>query len=183
MVMTNNEIVRDWAEAKNPAAQIAVLADLNATKPDVIKKILRNDGKQIIASAYEQGLGLDKLSKRYGFSSMTIRTMIIEAGGTIRDREEGVAKFNSINNNTVQDCSEPADEPTEVDFEKYSLDAYQLAKVLAQIIPELCSGFDVEFSQMGNKTKVIVYGENESLTYIKCSESKEMTEEHNGLNK
>lgn len=106
MVMTNNEIVREWAEAKNPATQIAVLADLNATKPDVIKKILRNDGKQIIASAYEQGLGLDKLSKRYGFSSMTIRAMIIEAGGTIRDREEGIAKFNSINN-TVQSCSEP----------------------------------------------------------------------------
>lgn len=179
MVMTNEEIVRDWAEAKNPAAQIAILADLNATKLDVIKKILRNDGKQIIASAYEQGFGLDKLSKRYGFSSMTIRTMIIEAGGTIRDREEGVAKFNSINNNTVQSCSEPTEEPTEIDLNQYNLDAYQLAKVLAQIIPELCSGFDVEFSQMGNKTKVMVYGENESLTYIKCSESKEMTEGHN----
>ena len=182
MVMTNEEIVRDWGEAKNPAAQIAILADLNATKPDVIKKILRYDGKQIIASAYEQGLGLDKLSKLYGFSPMTVRTMIIEAGGTIRDREEGVAKFNSIQN-TIQNRSESAKEPTEIDLNQYNLDAYQLAKVLAQIIPELCSGFDVEFSQMGNKTKVMVYGDNESLTYIKCSESKEMTEEHNGLNK
>lgn len=176
MVMTNEEIVRDWAEAKNPAAQIVVLADLNATKPDVIKKILRQHGQQIIASAYEQGLGLDKLSKRYGFSSMTVRTMIIEAGGTIRDREEGVTKFNSIKN-TVQNLSEPTKEPTEIDLMQYNLDAYQLAKALAQIIPELCSGFDVEFSQMGNKTKVMVYGDNESLTYIKCSESKEMTEE------
>ena len=178
MVMTNEEIVRDWAEAKNPAAQIAVLADLNAAKIDEIKKILRNDGKQIIVRAYEQGLGLDKLSKRYGFSSNTVRAMIIEAGGTIRDREEGVAKFNSIKN-TVQNLSEPTEESAEIDLKKYSLDAYQLAKVLAQIIPELCAGVDVEFSQMGNKTKVVVYGENESLTYIKCSESKEMTEEHN----
>lgn len=175
MVMTNNEIVCEWAEAKNPATQIAVLADLNATKPDVIKKILRNDGKQIIASAYEQGLGLDKLSKRYGFSSMTIRAMIIEAGGTIRDREEGIAKFNSINN-TVQSCSEPTEEPTEIDLNQYNLDAYQLAKVLAQIIPELCSGFDVEFSQMGNETKVVVYGENESVTYRKYTESEEVAE-------
>ena len=178
MVMTNEEIVRDWAEAKNPAAQIAVLADLNAAKIDEIKKILRQHGQQIIANAYEQGFGLEKLSKRYGFSPMTVRNMITEAGGTIRDREEGAAKFNSIKN-IVQNRSESAKEPTEVDFEKYGLDAYQLAKVLAQIIPELCAGFDVEFSQMGNKTKVMVYGENESLTYIKCSESKEMTEEHN----
>lgn len=178
MVMTNDEIVRDWAEAKNPAAQIAVLADLNATKPDEIKKILRKHGQQIIASAYEQGFGLDRLSKRYGFSSMTVRAMIIEAGGKIRDREEGVAKFNSINN-TVQNCSEPAEEPTEIDFKQYSLDAYQLAKVLVQIITELCAGFDVELSQMGNKTKVVIYGDNESLTYIKCRDSEEMTEEKN----
>lgn len=174
--MTNEEIVRDWAEAKNPAAQIAILADLNATKPDVIKKILRQHGQQIIASSYEQGLGLDKLSKRYGFSSMTVRTMIIEAGRTIRDREEGVAKFNSINNNTVQSCSEPTEEPTEIDLNQYNLDAYQLAKVLAQIIPELCKGFDVEFSQMGNETKVVVYGENESVTYRKYTDSKEVAE-------
>lgn len=177
MVMTNNEIVRDWAEAKNPAAQIAVLADLNAAKIDEIKKILRNDGKQIIASAYEQGYGLEKISKHYGFAPMTVRAMIIEAGGKIRDQKEGVAKFNSIKD-AVQNCSEPTEEPTEIDLKQYNLDAYQLAKVLAQIIPELCSGFDVEFSQMGNKTKVMVYGDNESLTYIKCSESKEMTEEH-----
>lgn len=178
MVMTNEEIVRDWAEAKNPASQIAVLADLNATKPDEIKKILRKHGQQIIASAYEQGFGLDRLSKRYGFSSMTVRAMIIEAGGTIRDREEGVAKYNSINN-TVHNCSEQAAEPTEVDFKQYRLDAYQLAKVLARIIPELCVGFDVEISQMGNKTKVVIYGNNESLTYIKCRDSEEMTEEKN----
>ena len=175
MVMNNNEIVREWAEAKNPAAQIAVLADLNATKPDVIKKILRQHGQQIIANAYEQGLGLDKLSKRYGFSSMTIRAMIIEAGGKIRDREEGVAKFNSIQN-TIQNRSESAKEPTEIDLNQYNLDAYQLAKVLAQIIPELCSGFDVEFSQMGNETKVVVYGENESVTYRKYTDSKEVAE-------
>lgn len=174
--MTNEEIVRDWAEAKNPAAQIAILADLNATKPDEIKKILRQRGQPIIANAYEQGLGLDKLSKRYGFSSNTVRVMIIEAGGTIRDREEGVAKFNSIKN-AVQNCSEPTEEPTEIDLKQYNLDSYQLAKVLAQIIPELCSGFDVEFSQMGNETKVVVYGENESVTYRKYTESEEESED------
>ena len=44
MTMTESEIVKDFKEAKNKRQQIDILADLNATTPDVIKTILRANG-------------------------------------------------------------------------------------------------------------------------------------------
>lgn len=44
MTMTNEEIVRDFKLAKNPAVQVQILADLNATTPDEIKRILLAGG-------------------------------------------------------------------------------------------------------------------------------------------
>lgn len=38
MTMTDNEIVRDYRAAKNKQQQIAILADLNTTSTDEIKK-------------------------------------------------------------------------------------------------------------------------------------------------
>ena len=40
MVMSESEIVREYRTAKNKSKQIAVLAELNAVKPDWIKDIL-----------------------------------------------------------------------------------------------------------------------------------------------
>ena len=40
MVMSESEIVREYRTAKNKPKQIAVLAELNAVKPDWIKDIL-----------------------------------------------------------------------------------------------------------------------------------------------
>lgn len=170
MVMTNNDIVRDWAAAKNPAAQIAVLADLNATKPDIIKKILRKQGVGVVANAYEQGAGLEKLAKRFGFSPMTIRAMIIEAGGIIRDRESGFEEYKRVEGISPNGAGHAEKLP-----EKYSLDAYQLTKVLAQIAAEICGGFDVEFTRIGEAINIKVCRNGESVTYFKA-DSKEASE-------
>lgn len=177
MVMTNNDIVRDWAAAKNPAAQIVVLAELNAAKPDEIKKILRKGGTRVVANAYAQGAGLEKLAKRFGFSPMTIRAMIIEAGGTIRDRESGFEEYKRAEGiapsgvgQAEKCCSQDEELP-----EKYNLDAYQLTKVLAQIAAEVCGGFDVEFTRIGEAINIKVCGNDESVTYFKAI-SKEASE-------
>lgn len=44
MTMTNEEIVRNFNQAKNRAMQVQILADLNATTPDEIKRILLAGG-------------------------------------------------------------------------------------------------------------------------------------------
>ena len=44
MTMTENEIVRDYKASKNKQQQIAILADLNTTSTDEIKKILKSNG-------------------------------------------------------------------------------------------------------------------------------------------
>lgn len=44
MNMTNNEIVRNYQQAKNKRQQIEILADLNETDKDTIKGILKAGG-------------------------------------------------------------------------------------------------------------------------------------------
>lgn len=44
MTMTENEIVKSYKEAKNKQNQIKVLAELNDTNPEEIKKILKSKG-------------------------------------------------------------------------------------------------------------------------------------------
>ena len=44
MTMTDNEIVREYKAAKNKQHQIEILADLNTTSKDEIKKILKANG-------------------------------------------------------------------------------------------------------------------------------------------
>ncbi len=41
MEMTDKEIYRNWKEAKNPAAQVKILADINGCKPAEISAIIR----------------------------------------------------------------------------------------------------------------------------------------------
>ena len=44
MMMTENEIVREYNSARNKRREIEILADLNTTTKDEIKKILKNNG-------------------------------------------------------------------------------------------------------------------------------------------
>lgn len=44
MTMTNSEIVRDFKSAKNPWAQVEILADLNLCTKEAIVDILKNEG-------------------------------------------------------------------------------------------------------------------------------------------
>lgn len=44
MMMTDEEIVTSYREAKNKSAQIGILAELNATSEDIIKTILKSKG-------------------------------------------------------------------------------------------------------------------------------------------
>lgn len=47
MWMSENEIRREYRLAKDPKAQIIILADLNCCRPSEIKKILESDPEQI----------------------------------------------------------------------------------------------------------------------------------------
>lgn len=52
MTMTENEIVRSYREAKNKRQQIEILADLNTTSIDEIKKILKANGVDLRGGNY-----------------------------------------------------------------------------------------------------------------------------------
>ena len=52
MTMTDNEIVRDYRAAKNKKMQIEILADLNTTTKDEIKKILKANGVDLRGGNY-----------------------------------------------------------------------------------------------------------------------------------
>ena len=47
MQMTNEEICRDYRQAKNKFKQIKILSELNQCKPDEIISILKNEGVQV----------------------------------------------------------------------------------------------------------------------------------------
>ena len=49
MTMTDNEICRNYREAKNRPEQIKLLADMNCTTVDEIKKILVAKGELVVA--------------------------------------------------------------------------------------------------------------------------------------
>ena len=56
MVMSNQEIVSNFLQAKKPAMQVNILADLNATTPDEIKRILREggvDARKLLRAAHQ----------------------------------------------------------------------------------------------------------------------------------
>ena len=52
MVMTENEIVRDYKAAKNKRQQIEILADLNATTVDEIKAVLKSNNVDLRGGNY-----------------------------------------------------------------------------------------------------------------------------------
>lgn len=52
MTMTENEIVRNYREAKNKRQQIEILADLNAISQDEIKAILKKNGVDLRGGNY-----------------------------------------------------------------------------------------------------------------------------------
>lgn len=54
MTMTENEIVRNYRAAKNKQQQIAILADLNATSTDEIKKILKSNGVDLRGGSFRK---------------------------------------------------------------------------------------------------------------------------------
>ena len=54
MTMTENEIVRDYRAAKNKQQQIAILADLNTTTTDEIKKILKANGVDLRGGSFRK---------------------------------------------------------------------------------------------------------------------------------
>ncbi len=47
MTMTNEEICRDYRQAKAPTKQIQILADLNGCKKEQIKRILVDGGEKL----------------------------------------------------------------------------------------------------------------------------------------
>lgn len=47
MIMTHDEIVADYKQAKQPMKQIGILADLNGVKKDEIVAILREAGAEL----------------------------------------------------------------------------------------------------------------------------------------
>lgn len=47
MIMTHDEIVADYKQAKHPMKQIGILADLNGVKKDEIVAILRDAGAEL----------------------------------------------------------------------------------------------------------------------------------------
>lgn len=48
MVMTNEEIVRDYGQARNKSKQIRILADLNQTTKAEIRQILASEGAEVV---------------------------------------------------------------------------------------------------------------------------------------
>lgn len=55
MVMTNEEIVRDYLQARNKVNQIRVLADMNLTTMTEIKRVLVANGVEDVAAPKPRG--------------------------------------------------------------------------------------------------------------------------------
>ena len=84
MTMTNEEIVRHYRQASDKAADIKVLADLNATSRNEIIAVLEDAGEKIpgksrgskldgkIKPLYEQGLNDVKIARQVGCSDTTV---------------------------------------------------------------------------------------------------------------
>ena len=84
MTMTNEEIVRHYRQASDKAADIKVLADLNATSKNEVIAILEDAGEKIpgksrgskfdgkIKPLYGQGLSDVKIAERVGCSDTTV---------------------------------------------------------------------------------------------------------------
>ena len=175
MNMTIEEIVRDWAQAKNPAKQITILALLNDMSTSKMKSLLMDNGAQVIANAYAAGATLAELSTKYGFTKLDIREMIVSAGFEIRQRGERVepAPANPEQQESVENA-EPIASAAE-----QKLDPYQMAKALATVVIEFCKGYDIELSLMGSNLEVCVYGDDESTTYKKNVECRGEQDEEN----
>lgn len=205
MNMTIEEIVRDWSQAKNPAKQITILAQLNDTSTSKMKSLLMDNGAQVIANAYAAGATLAELSAKYGLTKLDIREMIVNAGFEIRQRGERVesAPANPEQQEPFENAA-PADKPAEAPTETPSdapepvaeqpdtpsdepiasaleqqLDPYQMAKALATVVIEFCKGYDIALSLLGNDLEVCVYGDDESTTYKKNVECRGEQDEEN----
>lgn len=83
--MTEGEIIADYRQAKDPEAQIKILADLNCTSEDVIREIVglppskqrggkakREEQSNRIRELYNQGFTDKEISEKLGVSASTV---------------------------------------------------------------------------------------------------------------
>ena len=163
-MMTNTEIIRDWSEAKYPAKQIDILAQLNAVKPAKIRSIIKENGANVVAEAYANGESLTIISQKYGIAYPIIREMITSVGLEIKNKGHSKRK----------DIPAPTEgEPVESEIHKNGLEPYLLVKVLAEVVDRLCVGYDVELSRTGNKTSIHIFNDKERLTWISEARTQE----------
>lgn len=92
MTMTNEEIVRDYRQAKDPAQAIQILADLNCAGRKDIVRILQSGGAQVparflgtvsdkIRPLYDQGLSDREIALRLRCSCKTVGKWRKQNGG------------------------------------------------------------------------------------------------------
>lgn len=138
MTMTPEEIVRHWQQAKRQNAnELQLLAELNSTDKDTIRKVLENAGeplpkqrsklrgeklKKAIEELYDQRLSDAEIARRVGCTNTTVATWRKEKG-LPRNAEPGWQKQKSP-------AAVPAPAPPDV---------YGQVETLLAALPEGCS--------------------------------------------
>lgn len=138
MTMTPEEIVRHWQQAKRQNAnELQLLAELNSTDKDTIRKVLENAGeplpkqrsklrgeelKKAIEELYDQRLSDAEIARRVGCTNTTVATWRKEKG-LPRNAEPGWQKQKSP-------AAGPAPAPPDV---------YGQVETLLAALPEGCS--------------------------------------------
>ena len=138
MTMTPEEIVRHWQQAKRQDAnELQLLAELNSTDKDTIRKVLENAGeplpkqrsklrgeelKKAIEELYDQRLSDAEIARRVGCTNTTVAAWRKEKG-LPRNAEPGWPKQKSP-------AAVPAPAPPDV---------YGQVETLLAALPEGCS--------------------------------------------
>lgn len=138
MTMTPEEIVRHWQQAKRQNAnELQLLAELNSTDKDTIRKVLENAGeplpkqrsklrgeelKKAIEELYDQRLSDAEIARRVGCTNTTVAAWRKEKG-LPRNAEPGWQKQKSP-------AAVPAPAPPDV---------YGQVETLLAALPEGCS--------------------------------------------
>ena len=168
--MTANEIRRSYAEAKDPKAQIKILADLNLCKPEDIVAIIENrtddlcNGKTStrkkvppetwaeIVKLYETGRYThQKLAEMFGVSAVWVGKRIREHRKMAKESEPAEDKNEPMPNN-----SRPA--PS----------LYEIAEELAEYIRHKHPGVDyISINRNGQTIRVVVENGKERIDIIK----------------
>lgn len=166
--MTANEIRRSYAEAKDPKAQIKILADLNLCKPEDIVAIIENrtddlcNGKTStrknippetwveIAKLYETGRYTQReLAEMFGASAVWV-------GKRIREYRK-MAKE-----------SEPAEDKNEPMPPRPAPSLYEIAEELAEYIRHKHPDVDyISINRNGQTIRVVVENGKERIDIIK----------------